>query len=110
MRLCIASVAAALQVYHLTEAVHELAGAHAVEEANFLMDDMLEQPAPQPPHNPLCAGVEQPAEVAAHALKITLLSFEADPAHPATSSAAPQPPHHPLCAGVEQPAEVATHG
>ena len=39
--LHIAHAAAAPQLSHLTEAVHELASAHTVKEADFLVDDVL---------------------------------------------------------------------
>lgn len=43
---------------HLRQAIHELAGAHTVEEADLLTAEMRKQPNAQAIHHPLCCAIE----------------------------------------------------
>ena len=45
----------------LRQAVHELASANSVKEANLLGHEVPKKPAAQATHDPLCCSIEQPA-------------------------------------------------
>lgn len=44
----------------LGQPIHELAGAHAVEEADLLLAEAVEQPLSDPPHHALSRSIEHP--------------------------------------------------